>query len=81
MKPADLSGQRFGRLTVMSQTQKPLFHTSGCRWWLCQCDCGKLIEVPTDCLRRGSTTSCGCRRDELSSIRMKKYNEKRRGNK
>lgn len=53
----DLTGQRFGRLTVIAPTEK-----RSCRSviWICRCDCGEEIEVRATMLRSGHTTSCGC---------------------
>lgn len=54
----DLTGLRFGRLTVCGPTEK----RSANRYilWRCQCDCGNLVEVGRDKLLSGGTTSCGC---------------------
>lgn len=54
----DLSGQRFGMLTVLRRSEKfrPFVY------WVCQCDCGKLVEVAGNNLKRGHNVSCGCRR-------------------
>lgn len=50
----DLSGQKFGRLTVVSRAVK------GPRaWWNCKCDCGTEKIVSATGLRCG-TQSCGC---------------------
>lgn len=53
----DLSGNRFGRLTVIerdhSKNGKVVF-------WLCKCDCGKTKSVSGGNLRSGHTKSCGC---------------------
>ena len=52
----DLTGQRFGKLTVIEiQPDK-----KNSRDWLCQCDCGKLISTSQTTLRNGSKKSCGC---------------------
>lgn len=49
----DLSGQRYGMLSVLGY--------AGSRKWWCQCDCGNLSEVWTCNLRGGTKTrSCGC---------------------
>lgn len=53
----DLSGQKFGRLTAIEW----ISNTSGGRW-RCICDCGAERFVPTNPLRNGNTTSCGCSR-------------------
>lgn len=54
-----LVGQRFGRLLVVSRTEK----TAGEKKipiWLCKCDCGNYKEVPSYSLLNGHTQSCGC---------------------
>lgn len=57
----DLTGQRFGRLTVIERAQNQGKHVA----WLCQCDCGKTTTVKGTLLRSGKTQSCGCIRTEL----------------
>jgi hypothetical protein len=58
MKLIDLTGQRFGRLTVIGPTDRK--SKSGDRYWKCICDCGNDAEVLGACLRHGNTKSCGC---------------------
>lgn len=53
---ADLTGKRFGHLLVLSRSSSSRRKAS----WLCQCDCGKKLEVRTSTLISGSRTSCGC---------------------
>lgn len=57
----DISGQKFGRLTVIKRLG---VDKSRSVVWLCKCDCGNYIEVKGTELRRGRTTSCGCYRIE-----------------
>ena len=52
----DLSGQRFGRLTVTERTVSK----NGVAMWLCMCDCGNDVVASSINLRRGATKSCGC---------------------
>lgn len=52
----DLTGQRFGRLTVKHSVIQNNGHTA----WLCICNCGNTVTVPTSHLRSGHTRSCGC---------------------
>lgn len=68
----DLSGQRFGRLTVIKKSQPYLNPEKGYHntRWLCQCDCGKETVVFTVNLKGGKTKSCGCLRSELSHNRL-----------
>lgn len=52
----DLSGQKFGHLTVL----KWLGTINKNSKYLVKCDCGKIYEVYANNLTQGSTTSCGC---------------------
>lgn len=53
----DETGKRYGKLTVISQTENREF---GSVKWLCKCECGNYCEVAGDALRQGQTQSCGC---------------------
>lgn len=64
----DLTGQRFGRLTVLAATEK---RNNKKIVWLCKCDCGDEAEVTSTYLTRGDTRSCGCLNRELAGQRMK----------
>lgn len=65
----DLTGQRFGRLTVMSRASNKGKDT--CWNCICHCNCGNEVEVVVlgGNLVSGHTTSCGCVRRELVSER------------
>ena len=54
----DLTGQRFGRLTVIEFVSNEHPKT----YWRCQCDCGETTVVCQGELHKGSTLSCGCGR-------------------
>lgn len=56
----DISGQRFGKLVVLSRAPKTDRRTR----WICACDCGKEGIVNGEGLKRGAITSCGCKRFE-----------------
>lgn len=56
-KAPDLTGQRFGRLTVL---RKDPVRKNNCVLWMCRCDCGGEKPVATHALRSGRTQSCGC---------------------
>jgi hypothetical protein len=71
MKKANLIGQKFHRLTVMSEHKK-LDRKDTRAYWNCKCECGKIIIVPTNRLNRGTTRSCGCLRIEKSKENIKK---------
>ena len=65
MKLIDLTGQRFGRLTVIKRNGSIDHHAA----WKCICDCGKVTTVNGKWLRSGKTTSCGCYHNELLAKR------------
>lgn len=55
-KAIDITGQRFGRLTVLRRVEgKSKGHTS----WLCVCDCGNKVVAYGENIRYGRTQSCG----------------------
>lgn len=56
MKFVDLTGQRFGRLTVIKRVENKKSQAV----WLCQCDCGNTTQVISAKLNNGHTKSCGC---------------------
>ena len=65
-KHIDLTGQRFGRLTVIKrfgEYVRPCGVTS--ITWECLCDCGKTTIVRSDKLKSGHKTSCGCYQSEF----------------
>lgn len=64
----DLTGQKFGLLTVIKRVPNK---NGGTARWLCQCDCGNFTEVDGTKLRRNETVSCGC----LVSKRISLYNK------
>lgn len=55
-KKLNLTGQQYGRLTVLAPAENIGSRTA----WLCQCQCGKRTVVKTYHLRSGHVTSCGC---------------------
>lgn len=54
----DLTGKRFGMLTVLHRSERPHPRV----YWVCQCDCGNVVEVAANNLTTGHSVSCGCRR-------------------
>lgn len=58
----DLTGHRYGRLTVISRVRdgNPVSR------WLCKCDCGGAKIMSTGSLRDGGVRSCGCLAKEWS---------------
>lgn len=64
-KLIDLTGKKYGRLTVIERSGV----RGGQSSWLCKCECGNKKVVIGKNLRRGLTTSCGCYHNELLSVR------------
>ena len=56
-KIKDITGQRFGKLTVIEMTNE---RRNRQIVWKCQCDCGNITYVTGGSLRSGHTSSCGC---------------------
>ena len=58
----DLTGQRFGKLTIKGRAESKIDSSGRFRTrWLCDCDCGNTnIIVLGDYLQRSKTPSCGC---------------------
>jgi len=54
----DLTGQTFGRLTVISPTKERM--KEGQIVWLCKCVCGNKKKVSGSHLKQGNVRSCGC---------------------
>lgn len=66
-KLEDLTGRRFGRLTVIEQAAQGYYYDAApygkpftAARWVCRCDCGKTVTVIGCNLRGGRTRSCGC---------------------
>ena len=52
----DLTGQKFGRLTVIERDVS----RNGKSYWKCLCECGNIKSVYGCNIKRGITKSCGC---------------------
>jgi hypothetical protein len=61
----DITGQRFGRLTVVRRVDR--VGSRGWWRWLCRCDCGGDFITTGATLRQGYTRSCGCIRRERNN--------------
>lgn len=68
-KLIDLTGQRFGRLTVVERAAN---HGSRV-FWHCKCDCGNEKDIAGSALRYGRSTSCGCIPKEIITKRNLKH--------
>lgn len=54
----NIADQRFGMLKVLYPTKE---RYRGNVYWVCKCDCGNYTLATCADLRRGNTTSCGCK--------------------
>ena len=54
----NLTGQKFGKLTVLERDIDK--RNKEKVYWKCQCDCGNIISVEGGQLKSGKTMSCGC---------------------
>ena len=60
----DLTGQQFGRLTVLARIPTEGKNSR----WRCKCECGAETEVSRVHLRDGHTRSCGCWHRERNAM-------------
>ena len=65
----DLTGQRFGRWTVMNITDKRTKNRTII--WHCKCDCGNEKDVDGYTLKSGQSKSCGCLNNEKRAERCR----------
>ena len=66
----DITNQQFGKLTAI----KRLPNKNKKVYWLCQCECGNLVEVRKDHLKDGHVKSCGClNHDRSLDLTNKKF--------
>lgn len=71
MKILDLTGKKFGMLTVVEKVgQRTLKGHKKDYIWLCKCDCGQYKEALTWLLNTGDTWHCGCKAYENRNRRF-----------
>lgn len=78
MPVKDMTGLRFGRLTVIERADNIVYSPrQQFARWKCICDCGKEITSSGVELRKGKVKSCGClRKDYFVKMSMKKQQKK-----
>ena len=73
-KLIDLSGQKFDKLLVLEKALSRARHV----YWRCQCDCGNIVEVSGESLRRNIPHNCGCvkqkAKSEIEQLKQQKLN-------
>lgn len=75
MKPVNMLGKKFGRLTVIERVEN---NKTGRAVWKCECQCGSFIAVSSDNLQKSGPVvekSCGCALMEFTS-NIRKSHEK-----
>lgn len=70
----DLTGMKFGKLTVIERAGKTEKDNA---LWKCICDCGNPFPARGTGLRRGEITSCGCSRSEQMANARKVLTEEK----
>lgn len=58
----DITGQTFGRLTVLRRSPERGNGKKPVALWECRCECGNTVITSGWALRSGHTASCGCRK-------------------
>lgn len=73
----DLTGKKFGKLTVLNRDLSVKNRTK----WFCQCDCGTILQYSIDGydLKTGHSQSCGCYAKERQKERAEDLTGKRFG--
>lgn len=66
----DLTGQTFGRLTVLERAGTTHYKKVT---WLCICDCGLKVNVVAGSLLSGYTRSCGCLQRDTFEVNRKPF--------
>lgn len=79
----DLTGQRFGRWTVLrlGAVKRYASGKGTVPFWLCRCDCGTEKEVSGCSLRNGNSVSCRCYQREFQRERNTKHGHTTHGGK
>jgi len=66
-------GKKFGKWTVLESLPKK---KNNLTYWLCECDCGYVLEVKSNSLMNGRSTQCSnCARKEVGLKNRKGYGE------
>lgn len=73
-KTVNLSGQKFGRLTVVRLVEKTADYATV---WECVCECGTVKTVDRSNLTSGRTKSCGCLNSEVITKRNTSHGKSR----
>lgn len=69
----DITGKKFGHLTVLERVSTPEHCTSSGAYFKCKCDCGNEKIIMGKSLRNGSTKTCGCHYDKITNLTGKRF--------
>lgn len=56
----DLTGRKFGKLTVIERDNEKPKGSGHFAYWKCRCQCGKITSVRSDHLKDNTIIGCGC---------------------
>lgn len=76
--PVDMTGLRFGLLTVVSRADVPKRGQDTSARWNCLCDCGKNFLATRRRLQQGGTRSCGAKEHRREKKGPQKLANRRR---
>lgn len=77
-KPVIQVGDRFGPLVVVERLEPKKSYKDKYSWWVCQCDCGKVVEVASVGLSRRSRIWCSSTCGLRPKVRRKHASQKHR---
>src|SRR5258705_9690065 len=72
-KQISIIGQTFGKLKVLSQAESRIISGVPRIYYLCECECGKQIEILGSSLRAKASQSCGCGMPEATRQRFLRH--------
>ena len=67
----DLTGQRFGKLTILSLNKNETIKNKA-TFWNCKCDCGNNKIIRGQSLKMGAVKSCGCLKTSFAEEQIEK---------
>jgi len=69
VQPEEMIGRTFGKYKVLDFA---CVDESNKTRWVCQCECGKIVDVLGNNLRRGLSQSCGCAKKTKKTLTEKR---------
>lgn len=76
----DYIGKKFNRLTVLEETHKLIGKDKNkVKYFICKCDCGKIVYERKSDVLKSRIKSCGCYRNDMTRIRTLKHGHAKNG--